>query len=79
MDRRKISDEVLIHKEILIISRYVSMIADSMKSTGLVGPFQVLDMDQSEGLARVCGLKKGIRSLREGSDDIDYPSLNGRQ
>lgn len=53
MERRKASGGLLTHEEMLTTPRYASMAADFMKSTGHIGQFQALDMDQSEGFERV--------------------------
>ena len=73
MERRKASGGVLIHEEMLTTPRYASMAADFMKSTGYIGQFQALEMDQSEGFARVWGQKNGTWSVREGPCDVGHP------
>ena len=53
VERRKAPGGVLTHVDMLTTPRYASMAADFMKSTGLIGQFHPLDMDQSEGFERV--------------------------
>ncbi len=50
---------VITHKDMLTKPRYASMAADFMRSTGLIGQYQVLEEDQQQGFTRVCGQKEG--------------------
>ncbi len=58
-ERRKVKFGVITHKDMLTKPRYASMAADFMRSTGLIGQYQVLEEDQQQGFTRVCGQKEG--------------------
>ena len=58
-ERRKVKFSVITHKDMLTKPRYASMAADFMRSTGLIGQYQVLEEDQQQGFTRVCGQKEG--------------------
>lgn len=51
--RRKSPDGVISHKEMITTPRYASMAADFMRSTGLIGQYQVLDEEQKDGFIRM--------------------------
>ena len=58
-ERRKAEGGVISHVDMLNNPRYITMAADFIKSTGLIGQYQALDVDQQHGFSRANGQKTG--------------------
>ena len=58
-EKRKAFGGIISHIDMLNNPRYISIAADFIKSTGLIGQYQTLDEDQQHGFSRANGQKTG--------------------
>ena len=58
-EKRKSFGGTIAHVDMLNNPRYISIAADFIKSTGLIGQYQALDEDQQHGFSRANGQKTG--------------------
>ena len=63
---------VISRADMLNHPRYISMVADFIKSTGLIGQYQAFDEGQEQGLSRANGQRNRTRRRRGGPGDVGY-------
>ena len=68
-ERRKTLGGVISHMDMLNNPCYISMAADFIKNTGLIGQFRALDIDQQQGFRKANGQTTGC------GDDEEAPAM----